>query len=73
VANCFQIAIAHLTKILKVFNPQYSSHLKSYGQLNIKQYTVSRRLTRACFQTHKTPHLLAWGYTIKALIFVVRD
>lgn len=32
-ADYFQIAIAHLAKILKNFNPQYSSHLKSYAEL----------------------------------------
>ncbi|MDF5734552.1 MULTISPECIES: sigma-70 family RNA polymerase sigma factor [unclassified Nostoc] len=33
VADCFQMAIAHINKILKTFNPQYSSHLKSYAEL----------------------------------------
>ena len=33
VADCFQMAIAHINKILKTFNPQYSSHLKAYAQL----------------------------------------
>ncbi|MEH1846222.1 MAG: sigma-70 family RNA polymerase sigma factor [Nostoc sp.] len=33
VADCFQMAIAHINKILKTFNPEYSSHLKSYAQL----------------------------------------
>ena len=33
----FQIAIAHLAKILKTFNPEYSSHLKSYAQLAFKR------------------------------------
>ncbi|MGB5961828.1 MAG: sigma-70 family RNA polymerase sigma factor [Coleofasciculaceae cyanobacterium] len=33
----FQIAIAHLAKILKSFNPQYSSHLKSYAELAFKR------------------------------------
>jgi RNA polymerase sigma factor (sigma-70 family) len=32
-ADYFQIAIAHLAKILKTFNPQYSSHLKGYAEL----------------------------------------
>lgn len=32
-ADYFQIAIAHLPKILKKFNPQYSSYLKSYAEL----------------------------------------
>ncbi|MGB3654137.1 MAG: sigma-70 family RNA polymerase sigma factor [Rivularia sp. (in: cyanobacteria)] len=33
----FQIAIAHLAKILKSFNPEYSSHLKSYAELAFKR------------------------------------
>ena len=33
----FQIAIAHLDKILKNFNPQYSSHLKNYAELVFKR------------------------------------
>ncbi|WP_375477684.1 hypothetical protein [uncultured Nostoc sp.] len=33
VADCFQMAIAHINKILKTFNPQYSWHLKAYAQL----------------------------------------
>ncbi|MEH2257536.1 sigma-70 family RNA polymerase sigma factor [Nostoc sp.] len=33
VADCFQMAIAHINKILKTFNPEYSSHLKAYAQL----------------------------------------
>ncbi|BAY23573.1 hypothetical protein NIES2100_33650 [Calothrix sp. NIES-2100] len=33
VADCFQIAIASVPKILKSFNPQYSSNLNSYAQL----------------------------------------
>ena len=37
VADCFQIAIAHLTRILKTFNPQCSSHLKSYAELAFKR------------------------------------
>ncbi|MDJ0743366.1 MAG: sigma-70 family RNA polymerase sigma factor [Xenococcaceae cyanobacterium MO_167.B27] len=32
-ADYFQIAIAHLPKILKNFNPQYSSYLKNYAEL----------------------------------------
>ncbi|MEH1909023.1 sigma-70 family RNA polymerase sigma factor [Nostoc sp.] len=32
-ADCFQMAIAHINKILKTFNPQYSSHLKAYAEL----------------------------------------
>lgn len=32
-ADCFQMAIAHVAKILKTFNPQCSSHLKSYAEL----------------------------------------
>lgn len=36
-ADYFQIAIAHLTKILKAFNPQFSSHLKSYAQLSFER------------------------------------
>ncbi|MEH2290865.1 sigma-70 family RNA polymerase sigma factor [Nostoc sp.] len=33
VADYFQMAIAHINKILKTFNPQYSSHLKAYAEL----------------------------------------
>ncbi|MBE9103579.1 sigma-70 family RNA polymerase sigma factor [Nostoc cf. edaphicum LEGE 07299] len=33
VADCFQMTIAHINKILKTFNPQYSSHLKAYAEL----------------------------------------
>ena len=33
----FQIAIARLAKILKTFNPEYSSHLKSYAELAFKR------------------------------------
>lgn len=36
-ADYFQIAIAHVDKILKGFNPQYSSHLKSYAQLSFER------------------------------------
>jgi len=32
-ADYFQIAIAHVAKILKNFNPEYSCHLKSYAEL----------------------------------------
>lgn len=32
-ADYFQIAISHLPKILKNFNPQYSSYLKNYAEL----------------------------------------
>jgi RNA polymerase sigma factor (sigma-70 family) len=33
VADCFQMAIASVPKILKSFNPQYSSYLKGYAEL----------------------------------------
>ncbi|MEH1945669.1 MAG: sigma-70 family RNA polymerase sigma factor [Nostoc sp.] len=36
VADCFQMAIANTNKILKNFNPQYSSHLKAYAQLTFE-------------------------------------
>ncbi|MDJ0736512.1 MAG: sigma-70 family RNA polymerase sigma factor [Nostocaceae cyanobacterium] len=36
-ADYFQIAIAHLAKILKAFNPQCSSHLKSYAELGFER------------------------------------
>ena len=36
-ADYFQIAIAHLGKILKTFNPEYSSHLKSYAKLSFER------------------------------------
>ncbi|ARV59791.1 group 3/4 sigma-70 RNA polymerase sigma factor [Nostocales cyanobacterium HT-58-2] len=52
VADYFQIAIAHLGKILKTFNPQYSSHLKSYAELAfdriIKDELRLRRETEIC-------------------------
>ncbi|WP_036479885.1 sigma-70 family RNA polymerase sigma factor [Myxosarcina sp. GI1] len=35
-ADYFQIAIAHIPKILKNFNPQYSPYLKSYAELSFK-------------------------------------
>jgi RNA polymerase sigma factor (sigma-70 family) len=50
--DCFQMAIAHISKILKAFNPQYSSHLKSYAQLAfesmIKDVLRLRRETDIC-------------------------
>ncbi|WP_017654704.1 sigma-70 family RNA polymerase sigma factor [Fortiea contorta] len=36
VADCFQIAISRTSKILKGFNPEYSSHLKSYAELTFE-------------------------------------
>ncbi|WP_445633526.1 sigma-70 family RNA polymerase sigma factor [Nostoc sp. DSM 114161] len=33
ISDCFQVAIANVPKILKSFNPEYSSHLKNYAQL----------------------------------------
>jgi RNA polymerase sigma factor (sigma-70 family) len=33
VADCFQIAISRVSKILKGFNPEYSSNLKGYAEL----------------------------------------
>ncbi|MDZ8224995.1 sigma-70 family RNA polymerase sigma factor [Nostoc sp. ChiVER01] len=36
VADYFQMAIAHINKILKTFNPQYSSHLKAYAELTFE-------------------------------------
>ncbi|AFY34506.1 sigma-70 family RNA polymerase sigma factor [Calothrix sp. PCC 7507] len=33
VADCFQIAISRVSKILKRFDPQYSSNLKGYAEL----------------------------------------
>ncbi|MEH2247771.1 sigma-70 family RNA polymerase sigma factor [Nostoc sp.] len=33
IADCFQMAIAHVAKILKTFNPECSSHLKGYAEL----------------------------------------
>lgn len=51
-ADYFQIAIARLGKILKSFNPQYSSHLKSYAELAferiIKDELRLRRQTHIC-------------------------
>ncbi|KST69398.1 sigma-70 family RNA polymerase sigma factor [Mastigocoleus testarum] len=51
-ADYFQIAIAHLGKVLKGFNPQYSSHLKSYAGLSferiIKDQLRLRRETDIC-------------------------
>ncbi len=51
-ADYFQIAIAHLPKILKGFNPQYSSHLKTYAELAferiIKDKLRLRRETDIC-------------------------
>ncbi|MGF2035080.1 MAG: sigma-70 family RNA polymerase sigma factor [Nostoc sp. CmiVER01] len=36
VADCFQMAIAHINKILRNFNSQYSSHLKAYAELTFE-------------------------------------
>lgn len=36
-SDYFQIAIAHLGKILKNFNPEHSSHLKSYAELSFER------------------------------------
>ncbi len=36
-SDYFQIAIAHLGKILNGFNPQHSSHLKSYAELSFER------------------------------------
>ena len=47
VADYFQIAIAHLAKILKAFNPQCSSHLKSYAEL------AFRRIIRDELRLHR--------------------
>ncbi|WP_375512101.1 sigma-70 family RNA polymerase sigma factor [uncultured Nostoc sp.] len=51
-ADCFQMAIAHIPKILKTFNPQYSSHLKAYAELVfesiIKDILRLRRETEIC-------------------------
>ncbi|MDJ0800741.1 MAG: sigma-70 family RNA polymerase sigma factor [Calothrix sp. MO_167.B12] len=47
VADCFQIAITHLTKILNAFNPQCSSHLKSYAEL------AFRRIIRDELRLHR--------------------
>ncbi|BAZ40317.1 hypothetical protein NIES4101_62780 [Calothrix sp. NIES-4101] len=33
IADCFQIAISRVSKILKRFNPEYSSNLKGYAEL----------------------------------------
>jgi RNA polymerase sigma factor (sigma-70 family) len=52
VADCFQIAIARVQKILKTFNPQYSSNLKGYAELAfesiIKDVLRSRREADIC-------------------------
>ncbi|NEO31383.1 MAG: sigma-70 family RNA polymerase sigma factor [Symploca sp. SIO3C6] len=52
IADYFQIAIARLDKILKSFNPQYSSYLKSYAELAferiIKDELRLRRQTHIC-------------------------
>ncbi|MEH2416309.1 MAG: sigma-70 family RNA polymerase sigma factor [Nostoc sp.] len=51
-ADCFQMAIAHINKILKTFNPQYSSHLKAYAELAfesiIKDVLRLRREANIC-------------------------
>ena len=51
-ADYFQMAIAHLDKILKTFNPQCSSHLKGYAELafewSIKDLLRLRRETEIC-------------------------
>ncbi|MEH2237649.1 sigma-70 family RNA polymerase sigma factor [Nostoc sp.] len=51
-ADCFQMAIAHLAKILKTFNPQCSSHLKGYAELafewSLKDVVRLRREIEIC-------------------------
>lgn len=47
VADCFQIAIACVSKILKRFNPEYSSNLKGYAELAFESFIKdSLRLRR---------------------------
>ncbi len=52
ISDFFQIAIAHLSKILKAFNPEHSSHLKSYAELSferiIRDVLRVRRETDIC-------------------------
>ncbi|MEH2425467.1 MAG: sigma-70 family RNA polymerase sigma factor [Nostoc sp.] len=51
-ADYFQIAITHLNKILKTFNPECSSHLKAYAELafewSIKDLLRLRQETEIC-------------------------
>lgn len=47
VADCFQIAISCIHKILKNFNPEYSTNLKSYAEFAFEGYIKdSLRLVR---------------------------
>ncbi|RCJ26146.1 group 3/4 sigma-70 RNA polymerase sigma factor [Nostoc minutum NIES-26] len=47
VADCFQIAISYIHKILKNFNPEYSTNLKSYAEFAFEGYIKdSLRLVR---------------------------
>jgi len=52
ISDFFQIAITHLGKILKAFNPEHSSHLKSYAELSferiIRDVLRVRRETDIC-------------------------
>jgi RNA polymerase sigma factor (sigma-70 family) len=52
VADCFQIAISRISKILKRFDPQYSSNLKAYAELAfegfIKDFLRLRQETDIC-------------------------
>jgi RNA polymerase sigma factor (sigma-70 family) len=52
ISDFFQIAIAHVGKILKAFNPEHSSHLKSYAELSferiIRDVLRVRRETDIC-------------------------
>ena len=49
-ADYFQIAIAHLPKILKNFNPKYSSYLKNYAELAFER--VIKDLLRVRKEAH---------------------
>jgi RNA polymerase sigma factor (sigma-70 family) len=60
VADCFQIAIANVPKILKSFNPQYSSHLKNYAEL-----AFERILKDAMRLSHEADICSDWAFLYK--------
>ncbi len=60
-ADYFQIAIAHLPKILKNFNPKYSSYLKNYAELAFE------RVIKDLLKVRKEAHICSdWALLHKS-------
>ncbi|MBE9045841.1 sigma-70 family RNA polymerase sigma factor [Pleurocapsales cyanobacterium LEGE 10410] len=60
IADYFQIAIAHLPKILKNFNPQYSFYLKNYAELAFE------RAIKDLLKVRKEAHICSdWALLLK--------